>query len=214
MNTHQKKYLAQNVIGGTDVEAETPILWPPDTERWCIWKDPDAGKDWGQEEKGMTEDEMVGWYHRHNGQGFRWTSGIGNGQGGLTCCDWWGRKESDTTKWLNWTELNWTEKHGNVPVRNWKLPLFHISLWIPLELVVMLSSIYLWFVCVCVCVFSKYTHWSLFLVHSYFMDFLLGCVVSYPRGLPERPNYWFLLESRVISTGQYTVEYLIIEQAN
>ena len=118
------------------------------------------------------------------------------------------------TRLSDWTELNWTEKHGNVPVRNWKLPLFHISLWIPLELVVMLSSIYLWFVCVCVCVFSKYTHWSLFLVHSYFMDFLLGCVVSYPRGLPERPNYWFLLESRVISTGQYTVEYLIIEQAN
>ena len=118
------------------------------------------------------------------------------------------------TRLSDWTELNWTEKHGNVPVRNWKLPLFHISLWIPLELVVMLSSIYLWFVCVGVCVFFKYTRWSLFLVHSYFMDFLLGCVVSYPRSLPERPNYWFLLESRVISTGQYTVECLIIEQAN
>ena len=62
-------------IGRTDVEAETPILWLPDVESWLIWKDPDAGKDWGQEEKGTTEDEMVGWHHRHNGHGFEWTLG-------------------------------------------------------------------------------------------------------------------------------------------
>jgi len=66
-------------IGGTDAEAETPILWPPDAESWLIAKDPDAGKDWGQEERGTTEDEMVGWHHRHNGLGFEWTPGLGDG---------------------------------------------------------------------------------------------------------------------------------------
>ena len=91
-------------IGRTDVEAETPILWPPDMKSWLIWKDPDAWKDWGQEEKGMTEDEMVGWHHRLNGHGFGWTPGVGDGQGGLVCCDSWGRKESDMLR--EWTELN------------------------------------------------------------------------------------------------------------
>ena len=73
-------------IGGTDDEAESPILWPLDGKNWLIGKDPDAGKDWGQEEKGMTEDEMVGWHHRLNGHGFGWTPGVGDGQGGLVCC--------------------------------------------------------------------------------------------------------------------------------
>ena len=91
-------------IGGTDVEAETPILWPPDVKSWLIWKDPDAGKDWGQEEKGTTEDEMVVQHHRLDGHGFGWTPGVGDGQGGLACCGSWGRKESDTTERLNWTE--------------------------------------------------------------------------------------------------------------
>ena len=90
-------------IGRTGVEAETPILWPPDVKNWLIWKDPDAGKDWGPEKKGTTEDEMVGWHHWLNGHGFGWTPGIGNGQGGLECCDSWGHKESDTTVRLNWT---------------------------------------------------------------------------------------------------------------
>ena len=89
-------------IGRTDVEAETPIFWPPDAKSWLIWKDPDAGKDWGQEEKGMTEDEMVGWHHRHNGHGFGWTPEVGDGQGRLACCSPWGRKESDMIMRLNW----------------------------------------------------------------------------------------------------------------
>ena len=93
-------------IGRTDVEAETPILWPPDVKSWLIGKDPDAGKDWRQEAQGMTEDEMVGWHHRLNGHGFGWTPGVGDGQGGLACCGSWGHKESDTTERLNWTELN------------------------------------------------------------------------------------------------------------
>ena len=92
-------------IGRTDIEAETPILWPPDAKSWLIWKDPDAGKDWGQGEKGTTEDEMVGWHHQLNGHEFEWTLRVGDGQGGLMCCGSWGHKESDTTERLNWTEL-------------------------------------------------------------------------------------------------------------
>ena len=91
--------------GRTDVEAETPILWPPDVKSWLIWKDPDAGKDWGQEEKGTTEDEMVGWHHRLDGHGFVCTPGVGDGWRGLACCSSWGHKELDTTEPLNWTEL-------------------------------------------------------------------------------------------------------------
>ena len=92
-------------IGRTDSEAETPILWPPDAKIWLIWKDPDAGNDWGQDEKGMIEYKMVGWYHRLNRHGFGWTPGIGDGQGGLACCSSWGYEELDMTEWLNWTVL-------------------------------------------------------------------------------------------------------------
>ena len=94
-------------IGRTDVEAETPILWPPDVKSWLIWKDPDSRKDWRQEEKGMTEDEMVGWHPRLDGHGFGWTPGVGIGQGGLVCCGSWGHKESETTERLNWNELKY-----------------------------------------------------------------------------------------------------------
>ena len=89
-------------IGRTDIEAETPILWSPDVKGSLTWKDPDAGKEWGWEEKGMTKDEMVGWHHQLNFHEFGWTPGVGNGQGGLACCGPWGRKELDMTEWLNW----------------------------------------------------------------------------------------------------------------
>ena len=88
-------------IGRTDVEAETLILWPPDVKSWLIWKDPDAGKDWGQEEKGTTEDEMVGWHHRLDGHGFGWTLAVGDGQGT--------RFMGSQRVGHNWvTELNWS----------------------------------------------------------------------------------------------------------
>ena len=90
--------------GWTEAEAEVPILWPPDVKNWLSGKDPDAGKDWRQEEKGMTEDEMVGWHHQLDGQKFEQAPGVGHGQGSLACCSPWGHKESDTTKWMNWTE--------------------------------------------------------------------------------------------------------------
>ena len=88
-------------IGRTDGEAEAPILWPPDAKSQLIRKDPDAGKDWRQEEKGMTEDEMVGWHHQLNGHKFEQALGDGEGQGSLACCSPWGCKESNTTEWLN-----------------------------------------------------------------------------------------------------------------
>ena len=102
---HPKRNQSWIFIGRTDGEAETPILWPPDVKSWLIGKAPDAGKDWGREEMGTTEDEMVGWHHWLPGQGFGWTPGVGDGQGGLACCSSWGCKESDTTEWLDWTEL-------------------------------------------------------------------------------------------------------------
>ena len=91
-------------IGRTDVEAETPILWSPDAKSWLIGKDPDAGKDWGQEEKGTTEDEMVGWHHRLNGHGFGWTPRVGDGQGGLAFMVLQ-RVRHDWATELNWTEV-------------------------------------------------------------------------------------------------------------
>ena len=94
-------------IGKTDAEAEAPILWPPDARSRFIWKDPDAGKDWGQEEKGTTEDEIVGWHYWLNGHEFEQAPGDGEGQGSLVCCRPWGHKESDTTERLNWTGAFW-----------------------------------------------------------------------------------------------------------
>ena len=97
-------------IGRTDVEDETPILWPPDAKCWLIGKDPDAGKDCRLEEKGMTEDEMVGWCHWLNGHAFEQIPGVGDGQGSLACCSPWGHKESDMTEWLNWTDRTIDDK--------------------------------------------------------------------------------------------------------
>ena len=92
-------------FGRNDAKAETLVLWPPHVKSWLIGKDPDAGRDWGQEEKGTTEDEMAGWHHWLDGRESEWTPGVGDRQGGLACCDSWGRKELDTTERLNWTEL-------------------------------------------------------------------------------------------------------------
>ena len=92
-------------FGTNDAKAETPVPWPPHEKSWLIGKDSDARRDWGQEEKGRIEDEMAGWHHWLDGCESEWTLGVGDGQGGLACCDSWGRKESDLTEWLNLTEL-------------------------------------------------------------------------------------------------------------
>ena len=91
-------------IGRNDAEAKTPVLQPPRAKSWLIGKDSDAWRDWGQEDKGMTEDEMAGWHHRLHGRESEWTLGVGDGQGGLACCNSWSRKELDTTE-LNWTDI-------------------------------------------------------------------------------------------------------------
>ena len=99
---HPKGNQSWMFIGRTDIEVEAPILWPPDTKNWIIEKAPDAGKDWSWEEKGMTEDEMVGWHHRLGGHEFEQALGVGDGWESLACCSPWGRKESNRTEQLNW----------------------------------------------------------------------------------------------------------------
>ena len=94
-------------FGRNDAKAESPVLWPPHVKSWLIGKDSDAGRGWGQEEKGTTEDEMVGWHHRLDRHEFEQALRVGHGQRGLACCGPWGHKESDTTERMNWTELNW-----------------------------------------------------------------------------------------------------------
>ena len=108
-------------IGRTDFEAETPILWTPDVKSWLIRKAPDAGKDWGQEEKGTTEDEIIGWHHQLNGHGFGWTPGVGNGQGSLAGCSSWGRRvRHDWATELNWIihEFCWYSENIIIPKYN------------------------------------------------------------------------------------------------
>ena len=105
-SVHLKENQSWIFIGRTDVDAENPILWPPDAKSWLIWEQPDAGKDWRWEEKGTTDDEMVGWHHLLNGHEFEWTLGVGDGQGGLACCSSWGlRVGHDWATELNLTEL-------------------------------------------------------------------------------------------------------------
>ena len=103
---HSEEDQPWDFFGRNDAKAETPILWPPHVKSWLIVKDCDAGRDWGQEEKGTTEDEMAGWHHGLDARESEWTPGDGDEQGGLACCDSWDRKELDMTEWLNWTELS------------------------------------------------------------------------------------------------------------
>ena len=103
---HSKGDQSLVFFGRNDDKAETLILVPHHAKSWLIGKDSDAGRDWGQEEKGMTEDEMAGWHHKLHEHEFGWTLGVGVGQGGLACCSSWGYKELDMTEWVKWTELN------------------------------------------------------------------------------------------------------------
>ena len=105
--THSEGDHPWDFFGRNDAKAEAPVLCPPHAKSWLTGKDSDGGRDWGQEEKGMTEDEIAGWHHGLDGRESEWTPGDGDGQGGLACCSSWGLKESDTTEWLNWTENTW-----------------------------------------------------------------------------------------------------------
>ena len=112
---HPKGNQSWILIGRTDAKYETAILWPPDAKNWLIGKDPDAGKDWRLEEKGKTEDEMVGWHHWLNGHEFEEAPGIGDGLGSLVCCSPWGHKELDMTEQLNWPD-QWDQlKRSTLP---------------------------------------------------------------------------------------------------
>ena len=108
---HPKRNQSWIFIGRIDAEAETPILWPPDVKDCFIGKNPYAGKDWRKEDKGMTEDEMIGWHQQLNGHEFKQAPGVGDEQGGLACCSPWGYKELDTTERLNWTEATKPPSH-------------------------------------------------------------------------------------------------------
>jgi len=126
----------------TDIEAETPILWPPDAKNWLIWKDPDAEEDWRQEEKGMTEDQMVGWHHRCDGREFEQALGVGDEQGGLECCSLWGSKESDMTERLNWTcqVLTWSQKLSTIIWKGYQNSLFQLHIGDRLDLLHILTQ--------------------------------------------------------------------------
>ena len=108
---HSKGDQSWVFFGKNHANAETLVLWPPYAKSWLIGKDSDAGRGWGQEEKGTTEEEMAGWHHRLDGRESEWTPGVGDGQGGLVCCDSWGRKESDMTERLNWIFHSIYEPH-------------------------------------------------------------------------------------------------------
>ena len=130
-------------IGGTDAEAETPIVWPPHAKSWLTGKDPDAGTDWGQEEKGTTEDEMARWHHGcHDGLDGReseWTLGVGDGQGGQACCDSWGsqRVGHHWATELKWIELNWYIRNINL------MPVTCVTIFCPCLTLLLLNSVFI-----------------------------------------------------------------------
>ena len=109
----------QTQVGRTYAAAEAPIIWPPDAKNWLIGKDSDAGKDWRHEEKGTTDDEMVGWHHWLDGQEFEQAPAVGDGQGSVACCSSWGDKESDMTEWLNWIISHMTLDNLNYDSCDW-----------------------------------------------------------------------------------------------
>ena len=123
--------ILKEISPGVSLEGMMPVLWPPWAKSWLIGKDSDAGRDWGQEEKGMTEDEMAGWHHWLDGHESEWTLGVGDGQGGLECCYSWGRKELDTTERLNWTELNWMKWYVHTKTYTWVfIAALFVAFWV------------------------------------------------------------------------------------
>ena len=205
---HPKGDLSWVFVGRTDIEAETPVLWPPDVKSWLIWKDPDAGKDWGQEEKGTTEDETAGWHYRLNAHEFGWTPEVGDGQRGLACCDSWGRKESDTTERLNWTELNWYVCYIMKSlfyyefIYVWKIFNFFLSLKPPyLEYIngnieyTLLSCAYMKYLINNFCYYSLFCSvalgWCLFSLTVLSKGFLITQLVRNPSAMQGTP-VWFL----------------------
>ena len=132
---HSEEHQPWDFFVSNDAKAETPLLWPPHAKSWLIGKDSDAGRDWGQEEKGTTEDEMVGWHHRLDVREFVWTPGVGDGEGGLACCDSWGcRVGHDLVSKLNWLAkkfASWTKLLANT-IYSWgKLECYLLIMFLP-----------------------------------------------------------------------------------
>ena len=165
--------------GSTDDEAEAPILWPPDVMNWLLRNDPDAGKDWRQEEKGMAEDEMVGWQSQLDGHDFEQALGDGDGQGSLVCCRPWSHKEPDMTEQLNWTEPNW------VTIMNtsvWWVLSHNLHSWEPSSIIKVINPCIMLMTlkttiydCIYVC-FTFYLHFMLWLGH---LIYVCVCVYTY-----------------------------------
>ena len=136
---HPKGNQSWLFTGRTDAEAETPILWPLDAKNWLIGKDTNSGKDWRQEEKGMTEDEMVWWLHWLNGHEFEQALGVGDGQGSPVCCSPWGHKESDTTEWLNSTDSGYNNYDDKLRKNTFEFrttsKIFYLYSWLGLLLI-------------------------------------------------------------------------------
>jgi len=151
-------------FGRNDAKAETPVLWPPHAKSWLIGKDSDAGRDWGQEEKRMTEDEMAGWHHWLDGRESEWTLGVGDGQGGLACCDSWGRRVRH-----NWvTELNWTE-------RDYKLTLIDSCLIFLCACLSLQGTLFSMFLCK---VRWKWSQWQSLIITSTWLWFCSGLLTE------------------------------------
>ena len=171
---HPKGDQSWMFIGRADVEAETPILWPPDVKSYLIWKDPDAGKDWREEEKGTTEDEMVGWHHWLNRHGFGWTLGVGDRQGGLVCCGSWGHKELDVTERLNWTELPYSWSTLLILLSSTPFPLVIITLF-SVSMCLFLSGLGYSFTS---CLFVYILHMSKSIQYLFFSDISFNSIHS------------------------------------
>jgi len=174
----------------TDAEAETPILWPPHAKSWLIGKDPDAGRHWGQEDKGVTEDEMTGWHPRPNAHEFGWTLGVGNGQGGLVCCDSWGRKSQTRLSDLN--ELNWIIEQQYFPnnVELFFFFFFSCSCWPSM------SSLDK-------CLFRS-AHFSLWVACFFFVFFFfLSCMSFYMFWVLT--SYWVYIFADIFSHSVYCI---------
>ena len=171
-------------FGRDEAKAETPVLWPPYTKIWLIGKDSDAGRDWGQEEMGTAEYEMAGWHHWLDGRESEWIPGVGDGQGGLVCCDSWGRKESDMTERLNWTEI--------LPTSYW---IMYFSALVYKQIILYWILLLTFF---CLCSLEVFSGWSLF--HVFLPSFLSTFFTLL--------HYWCPQAHLVLVPGPYSEQFL------
>ena len=203
---HPKGNQSWIFTGRTDAKAETLVLWPADVKIWLIWKDCDAGKDWRREEKGATEDEMVGWHHQLNGHKFEKALGVGDGQGSLVHCSPWGHKESDMTEQLNWTELD-MNKLGSLLLRKTEsilyMKIIHIIIFYLCLSVKLLQS------CLTLCdpMGSSPPGFS---VHEILQARTLELPYALPADLPNPMTEYSILMSPILADGFFTTSAMTL----